>query len=83
MNLTIEEQAFVIPDAVFKTVGINCWTDEVPPRRFMIMVVRSYADDHHWDQTLGLRVAVEHHREELLALALEAAHRGEPGLLLN
>lgn len=83
MKLRIEDHAYIIPNAVFKTAAIDCWTDEVPPKRFMIIVTRSFADDRHWDQTLGLRVAVEHHREELLAMAEAAVQRAEPGLLLS
>jgi hypothetical protein len=82
MKLTIEERAFPLPDAVLKAVAINCWTDDVPPDRFMIVVTEAYAESYQWDLSQGLRDAVELQYGKLLALAQEAADRGEIGLYL-
>lgn len=82
MKLSIEERAFSLPDAVLKAIAINCWTDDVPPNRFMIVVTEAHAEQNHWDLSQGLRDAVELRYAELLAKAQEAADRGERGLYL-
>lgn len=83
MKLTIEAPAFPLPDTVFRSVAINCWTDDVPPERFMIVIAEPYAEKFKWDLSQGLRDAVELHYDELLSLAQMAADKGESGLFLT
>lgn len=82
MKLIIETHAYPIPNCVFNTVAINCWTDGVMPERFMIVVTEAYAQYYKWDLAHGLREAVELRYGELLVLAQFSADSGEGGLYL-
>lgn len=82
MKLIIEESAYPFPDGVFNSVAINCWTDDVPPERFIIVVTEAYAEYYKWDLTQSLREAVEMRFAELLVVAQVAADSGETGLYL-
>lgn len=82
MKLLIEERAYPIPDCVFKCIAINCWTDSIPPERFIIIVTEAYAEYYRWDLAQGLRDAVEERYAELLVLAEAAADSGQSGLYL-
>ena len=82
MKLLIQERAYPIPDCVFKSIAVQCWTDGNPPQRFVIVVTESYAQHSKWDLAQGLQEAVELRFAELLVLAQAAADSGESGLYL-
>ena len=76
MAFKIEAFAYDVPDAVLGLVAINCWSDDSPPKRFVVFVSRTYADNRGWNREIGLKKAVEQHRDELLDLAKDATARG-------
>ena len=82
MKLRIDQRAYPISDCVFKSIAINCWTDDNPPQRFVIVVTEPYAQHAKWDLAQGLQGAVAMRYEEILVLAQAAADNGENGLWL-
>jgi hypothetical protein len=63
-------------------VGIDFWTSDPSPERFVVRVSKAYARNRGWDLSLGLERCIAEHREDLRCAAQRAFDEGATELLL-
>lgn len=63
-------------------VGLDFWTADPNPQRFVVRVSKAYARKRGWDLSLGLEQCVEAHSGDIRVLAQDALDEGASELFL-